>query len=52
MNDTAVAKRLAELGADVPAPGEERSPQALGKLVASELARWTPLIRAAGVAAE
>ena len=49
MNDPAIAKRLAELGADVPASGEERSPQALGKLVAAELAKWVPLIRAAGV---
>lgn len=50
MHDPAVAKRLAELGADVPPPGEERSPQALGKLVAAEVAKWVPLIRAAGVA--
>jgi tripartite-type tricarboxylate transporter receptor subunit TctC len=52
MNDPIVAKRLAELGADLPAPGDERTPQALGKLVAAEVAKWTPLIRAAGVAAE
>jgi tripartite-type tricarboxylate transporter receptor subunit TctC len=52
MNDPAVAKRLDELGADLPKPGEERSPQALAKLVSSEVAKWTPLIRAAGVAAE
>ena len=50
MKDPAVAKRLDELGADVPPPGEERSPQALGKLVAAEVAKWVPLIRAAGVA--
>jgi tripartite-type tricarboxylate transporter receptor subunit TctC len=52
MNDPAVAKRLDELGADLPKAGEERSPQALAKLVSSEVAKWTPLIRAAGVAAE
>ena len=52
MKDPAIAKRLAELGADVPPPGNERSPQALGKLVAAEVAKWVPLIRAAGVAAE
>ena len=50
MKDPAIAKRLAELGADVPPPGDERSPQALGKLVAAEVAKWVPLIRAAGVA--
>jgi len=52
MNDTAVAKRLAELGADVPQPGEQRSPEALGKLVESEIAKWVPLIRNAGVSIE
>jgi tripartite-type tricarboxylate transporter receptor subunit TctC len=52
MKDPAVAKRLDELGADLPAPGDARSPQALGKLVSAEVAKWTPLIRAAGVAAE
>jgi tripartite-type tricarboxylate transporter receptor subunit TctC len=49
MKDPAVAKRLDELGADMPPPGEERSPQALGKLVTAEIAKWVPLIRAAGV---
>jgi tripartite-type tricarboxylate transporter receptor subunit TctC len=50
MKDPAIAKRFDELGADVPPPGEERSPQALGKLVAAEVAKWVPLIRAAGAA--
>jgi tripartite-type tricarboxylate transporter receptor subunit TctC len=50
MRDEKVAKRLAELGADLPPPGEQRTPEYLGKLVASEVAKWTPLIRAAGVA--
>jgi tripartite-type tricarboxylate transporter receptor subunit TctC len=52
MKDPAIAKRLDELGADLPPPGDERSPQALAKLVSAEVAKWTPLIRAAGVAAE
>jgi len=52
MKDPAIAKRLDELGADLPAPGEERSPQALGKLVAAEVGKWVPLIRAAGVSIE
>jgi tripartite-type tricarboxylate transporter receptor subunit TctC len=52
MNDPAIAKRLAELGADVPAPGEARSPEALRKLVADEVGKWVPLIRAAGVSIE
>jgi tripartite-type tricarboxylate transporter receptor subunit TctC len=52
MKDPAIAKRLAELGADVPPPGDERSPRALRKLVADEVAKWVPLIRAANVSAE
>ena len=52
MRDPGIAKRLAELGADLPKAGDERKPEALGKLVAAEVAKWTPLIRAAGVAAE
>ena len=50
MNDPAIAKRLDDLGADLPPPGEERTPQALAKLVRAEVAKWAPLIRAAGVA--
>ena len=50
MNDPVLAKRLDELGADLPKAGEERTPEYLGKLVASEVAKWTPLLRAAGVA--
>jgi tripartite-type tricarboxylate transporter receptor subunit TctC len=49
MQDETVAKRLAELGADLP-PAAERTPQALGKLVRSEIDKWVPLIQAAGVA--
>ena len=52
MNDPQVAKRFAELGADVPPPGEQRTPEALGKLVASEVDKWVPLIRNAGVSIE
>jgi len=48
MRDEAVAKRLAELGADLPADAE-RTPQALGKLVRSEIDKWVPLIQSAGV---
>ena len=48
LEDPATAKRLAELGADIPPP-EERSPQALGQLVASEVDKWVPLIRSSGM---
>ena len=46
MDDPTVAKRLAALGADVPAPAE-RSPEALGHLVSAEIDKWVPLIQAA-----
>jgi tripartite-type tricarboxylate transporter receptor subunit TctC len=51
MRDETVAKRLADLGADLPAAGE-RTPQALGNLVRSEIDKWVPLIQAAGAAGE
>ena len=51
MQDPAIVKRLAEIGADLPAP-DQRSPQALGQLVKSEVDKWVPLIKAAGVTAQ
>jgi tripartite-type tricarboxylate transporter receptor subunit TctC len=48
MRDETVAKRWAELGADLPAEAE-RKPQALGNLVRTEIDKWVPLIQAAGV---
>jgi tripartite-type tricarboxylate transporter receptor subunit TctC len=52
MRDDAVAKRLVELGADVPPAGDARSPQALGRLVGTEIDKWVPLIRASGTVGE
>lgn len=51
MQDPDVAKRLADIGADIPPPGE-RSPLALGRLVNAEIDKWVPLIQAAGVVAQ
>jgi tripartite-type tricarboxylate transporter receptor subunit TctC len=48
MEDPAVQKRLAQIGADIP-PLEQRSPEALGHLVDTEIDKWVPLIKAAGV---
>lgn len=48
MQDPAIQKRLAEIGADIPPP-EQRSPEALGRLVNAEVDKWVPLIKAAGV---
>jgi tripartite-type tricarboxylate transporter receptor subunit TctC len=48
MDDEAIIKRMDQLGSDLPPPGE-RTPQALGNLVRSEIAKWVPLIHAAGI---
>ena len=44
-------KRMLALGSDVPAKAV-RGPQPLRALVRSEIARWTPIIQAAGVKVE
>lgn len=46
LEDPNTRKQLADLGAEVAEPGA-RSPEALAKLVQSEIARWSPLIKAA-----
>jgi tripartite-type tricarboxylate transporter receptor subunit TctC len=51
MRDEAAAKRMAELGADLPPP-DQRTPQALGTLVRSEIDKWVPLIKASGAVGE
>jgi len=51
MQDPAISKRLAAIGADIPPP-EQRSPQALSHLVNAEIDKWVPLIKAAGVTAQ
>jgi tripartite-type tricarboxylate transporter receptor subunit TctC len=51
MVDPVIAKRLAEIGADIPPP-EQRSPQALRQLVNAEVDKWVPLIKDAGVVAQ
>jgi tripartite-type tricarboxylate transporter receptor subunit TctC len=50
MDDKDVVARLAKLGADVPAP-DARTPEALGKLVRSEIDKWVPLIASAELTA-
>jgi tripartite-type tricarboxylate transporter receptor subunit TctC len=47
LDDEGVRKRLLDLGSDIPAR-EKRTPQALAELVKNEIARWTPIIKAAG----
>ncbi len=48
LDDQTTRKRLLELGGDIPDKAG-RSPEALQKLVESEVARWTPVLKAAGV---
>lgn len=50
LSDEAVRKRLLELGSDIPGP-DGRTRQALGKLVNDEIAKWTPVLKAATAAA-
>jgi tripartite-type tricarboxylate transporter receptor subunit TctC len=47
LDDDNTRKRLLELGSDLPGP-QGRGPEALAALVKSEIARWTPIIKAAG----
>jgi hypothetical protein len=46
LDDPATHKRLLDLGSDLPGK-DRRGPQALAALVKSEVARWTPIIKAA-----
>jgi tripartite-type tricarboxylate transporter receptor subunit TctC len=46
LDDPAVAKRLADLGASIPVKAE-RNPAAFDRLVKAEIARWSPILKAA-----
>jgi tripartite-type tricarboxylate transporter receptor subunit TctC len=50
LSDDATRKRLLDLGADIP-DANGRTPASLQKLVESEVARWTPVLKAAGIVA-
>jgi tripartite-type tricarboxylate transporter receptor subunit TctC len=49
LDDPSVQKRLTELGGAVPAKAE-RKPATFDKFVKSEIARWSPILKAAGTA--
>ena len=49
LDDDNVKKRLLDLGGVLPSKAE-RTPEALQKLVESEVARWTPILKGAAVA--
>ncbi len=44
LDDEGVRKRLLDLGSVIPKPAE-RTPQALGMLVTTEIAKWTPVLK-------
>jgi tripartite-type tricarboxylate transporter receptor subunit TctC len=48
LDDDGVRKRLVDVGCDIPEK-ERRGQQALAALVESEIARWTPIIKAANI---
>ena len=51
MADPAVRQRVSEIGLDLPPP-EQTTPQALGAYQKAEIAKWWPIIKAAGIKAE
>ena len=51
MNDPNFKRRMRELGVDLVAV-ERRSPEYLQKFVESEIAKWAPAIKAAGISLE
>ena len=46
LDDPAVVKRLGDLGGSIPAK-EERNPATFDRLVKAEIARWSPILKAA-----
>jgi tripartite-type tricarboxylate transporter receptor subunit TctC len=51
LDDVAVRPRLLDLGCDIP-DKTQRGPAPLAQLVKSEIARWSPIIKAANVKAD
>jgi tripartite-type tricarboxylate transporter receptor subunit TctC len=51
LDDETVRKRLLDLGCDLP-DKSRRGPEPLAALVKSEIARWTPIIKAASIKVE
>jgi tripartite-type tricarboxylate transporter receptor subunit TctC len=51
LGDPGTQQRLLQLGGTLPSPAE-RTPDALGQLVKSEVARWTPILKATGATGE
>jgi len=49
--DAAVRKRIGDLGYVIP-PREQQTPDFLGEFQRSEIEKWWPIIKAAGIKAE
>jgi tripartite-type tricarboxylate transporter receptor subunit TctC len=49
--DPALQARFAQLGLDI-APREQQTPEGLDKFDRAEIAKWWPIIRAAGIRGE
>jgi tripartite-type tricarboxylate transporter receptor subunit TctC len=48
LDDPSVRKRLADLGGSIPAK-QERTPASFTRLVKAEIARWSPILKAASL---
>ena len=48
LDDPSVRERIAELGGSIPAK-QERTPVSFARLVKAEIARWSPILKAASV---
>jgi tripartite-type tricarboxylate transporter receptor subunit TctC len=48
LDDPSVRKRLADLGGSIPAK-QERTPASFARLVKAEIARWSPILKAASL---
>jgi tripartite-type tricarboxylate transporter receptor subunit TctC len=48
LDDPSVKRRLADLGGSIPGK-QERTPASFGRLVKAEIARWSPILKAASL---
>jgi tripartite-type tricarboxylate transporter receptor subunit TctC len=51
LDDSTVKKRIADLGGSIPSK-QERTPVSFARLVKGEVARWSPILKAASVTAQ